>query len=557
MDEAKAVRQIPIEDIIPNRFQPRINFDEKSLSELSNSIKQHGIIQPLVVRPLGDKFEIIAGERRYKAATMAGLSTVPAIVTEMDDGTSAEVALIENVQRKNLTSIEEAKSYKNMLERGNMTQEELAKKMGLSQSTIANKLRLLNLSDEVQDALMHEKISERHARALLSISNKEEQKKWLDRIINERLTVRQLDLAIKDEMNEKQQIINDGDIPIVDINPDIDSIINNAVDINPVSDKKEVDVFSGILDDNKPTEDNKENTESVDTTSDIPGDNESSKKNTMPNKFFNFLEDQEVNMNMTEEPKKEEIATSTAPTTFNFTPEFQDIPENNIVDDNIDSLDTLDGVETQSQEVIAPKVESNEPIDSLDTLEPDNLMQNNESIYQVEETNNQESTDSINNDNSLVSEPIDTVQENVNQNNEILEPVTEDVKNPETIDGFAQNNVINNNEFIFDDEEELEELNNSSPVENTTTSEPVNDDVVIEPIPIMQGEGIVDPVAYYDTLDPGFVEKIRQTAGLDLKTAINTFRDITSLLNEKGFKISMDEADMNQTYRIQIDINKE
>ena len=557
MDEAKAVRQIPIEDIIPNRFQPRINFDEKSLSELSNSIKQHGIIQPLVVRPLGDKFEIIAGERRYKAATMAGLSTVPAIVTEMDDGTSAEVALIENVQRKNLTSIEEAKSYKNMLERGNMTQEELAKKMGLSQSTIANKLRLLNLSDEVQDALMHEKISERHARALLSISNKEDQKKWLDRIINERLTVRQLDLAIKDEMNEKQQIINDGDIPIVDINPDIDSIINNAVDINPVSDKKEVDVFSGILDDNKPTEDNKENTESVDTTSDIPGDNESSKKNTMPNKFFNFLEDQEVNMNMTEEPKKEEIATSTAPTTFNFTPEFQDIPENNIVDDNIDSLDTLDGVETQSQEVITPKVESNESIDSLDTLDPDNLMQNNESIYQVEETNNQESTDSINNGNSLVSEPIDTVQENVNQNNEILEPVKEDVENPEKIDSFAQNNVINNNEFIFDDEEDLEELNNSSSVENTTTSEPINDDVVIEPIPIMQGEGIVDPVAYYDTLDPGFVEKIRQTAGLDLKTAINTFRDITSLLNEKGFKISMDEADMNQTYRIQIDINKE
>ena len=147
MDETKEVRQIPIEEIIPNRFQPRINFDEKSLEELSSSIKQHGIIQPLVLRPLGDKFEIIAGERRYKAATLAGLTTVPAIVTEMDDKDSAEVALIENVQRKDLSSIEEAKSYKNMLDRSNMTQEELAKKMGLSQSTIANKLRLLNLSE--------------------------------------------------------------------------------------------------------------------------------------------------------------------------------------------------------------------------------------------------------------------------------------------------------------------------------------------------------------------------------------------------------------------------
>ena len=202
MEESKEVRQIPIEDIIPNRFQPRISFDEKALNELSSSIKQHGIIQPLVVRPLGDKFEIIAGERRYKAATMAGLTTVPAIVTEMDDGTSAEVALIENVQRKDLTAIEEAKSYKNMLDRGNLTQEELAKKMGLSQSTIANKLRLLNLCDEVQDALLNEKISERHARALLSINNKEDQVRWLNRIINERLTVRQLDLAIKDEQSE-------------------------------------------------------------------------------------------------------------------------------------------------------------------------------------------------------------------------------------------------------------------------------------------------------------------------------------------------------------------
>ena len=110
MNPTQQILQIPIEDIIPNRFQPRISFDEKALNELSASIKQHGIIQPLVVRKLGEKYEIIAGERRYKAATMAGITSVPAVLADVDDQTSAEVALIENVQRKDLTAIEEAKS---------------------------------------------------------------------------------------------------------------------------------------------------------------------------------------------------------------------------------------------------------------------------------------------------------------------------------------------------------------------------------------------------------------------------------------------------------------
>ena len=146
------VLQIPIEDIIPNRFQPRLTFDNKSLEELALSIKQHGIIQPLVLRRVGDKYEIIAGERRYKAATMAGLASVPAILSDMDDNTSAEVAIVENVQRKDLTAIEEAKSFKALLEKGYMTQEELSKKMGLSQAAISNKLRLLTLDESVQQA---------------------------------------------------------------------------------------------------------------------------------------------------------------------------------------------------------------------------------------------------------------------------------------------------------------------------------------------------------------------------------------------------------------------
>ncbi len=194
------VQDIFIEDIIPNRFQPRLTFDEKALQELSDSIKVHGVIQPLVLRKVGNKYEIIAGERRYKASCMAGLKKVPAIVREMTDNESAEVALIENVQRKNLSSIEEAQSYRNLLDRGYLTQEELAGKLGVSQPTIANKLRLLNLCDEVQNALLNEQISERHARSLLSLHNPDDQKNMLNRIIKERLTVKQLDSEIKKQL---------------------------------------------------------------------------------------------------------------------------------------------------------------------------------------------------------------------------------------------------------------------------------------------------------------------------------------------------------------------
>lgn len=215
MNNKEQVQEIFVEDIIPNRFQPRLTFDEKALQELADSIKAHGVIQPLVLRKVGNKYEIIAGERRYKASCMAGLKQVPAIVREMSDDESAEVALIENVQRKNLTSIEEAQSYKNLLDRGYMTQEELAGKIGVSQPTIANKLRLLNLCDEVQDALLNEKISERHARSLLQIENPDEQKKMLNRIIKERLTVKQLDNEIK-KLLQGNNDDNEGDAKIME-----------------------------------------------------------------------------------------------------------------------------------------------------------------------------------------------------------------------------------------------------------------------------------------------------------------------------------------------------
>ena len=201
MSTEKKVVEINVDDILPNRFQPRIKFDESAIADLSASIKEHGVIQPLVVRKIGDKYEIIAGERRYKASVMAGLETVPVIITELNDKDSAEVALIENVQRQNLTPIEEAVSYKKILDMGYLTQEQLANKLGKSQSSIANKLRLLNLEDNVQEALLNGQISERHARSLLKLPN-DKQEEMLDRIIDERLTVRKTDEEIDKMLND-------------------------------------------------------------------------------------------------------------------------------------------------------------------------------------------------------------------------------------------------------------------------------------------------------------------------------------------------------------------
>ncbi len=196
MNRENEIYDIRVDEIIPNRFQPRLEFNDKELNDLSESIKLHGVIQPLVLRRVGDKYEIIAGERRYKASVKAGLQTVPAIIMNIDDKQSAEVAVVENLQRKNLTAIEEAQSYKKILDMGYLTQEELAKRMGVSQPTIANKLRLLSLTIQVKEALLKNQISERHARSLLLLTDANMQINMLNRIINERLTVRQTDEEI-------------------------------------------------------------------------------------------------------------------------------------------------------------------------------------------------------------------------------------------------------------------------------------------------------------------------------------------------------------------------
>lgn len=199
IDDKNRVQEIELTKIVPNQNQPRTVFSEESIQELADTIYEHGLLQPIVLRKLDDdKYEIIAGERRFRAVTKLGYEKVPAIVKEMSDSESASLAIIENLHREGLTAIEEAKAYAHLMDLNELTQKNLAKEMGKSQGFVANKLRLLKLPTQVQDAILDRSITERHGRSLLTLPDEAQQVKLLEEIKENGWSVKETEEAIKE-----------------------------------------------------------------------------------------------------------------------------------------------------------------------------------------------------------------------------------------------------------------------------------------------------------------------------------------------------------------------
>lgn len=196
---------LDINDIVANKEQPRTHFEDEKIQELSDSIKQNGLLQPIVVREYEGKYQIVVGERRYRACKLAGMTEIPCIIQELDDDQTANAALVENIQRENLSAIEEALAYQQILDSQGLTQAQLAEKVGKKQSTVANKLRLLKLPITVQESVKKKEITERHARALLKLEDTALQNNMLKQILKEHLTVDETEKRISKMLTPKKK----------------------------------------------------------------------------------------------------------------------------------------------------------------------------------------------------------------------------------------------------------------------------------------------------------------------------------------------------------------
>jgi len=202
--EKNGVQEVKITEVMPNKNQPRKSFDEEKLEALAESIKEHGVIQPIIVTKTGDLYTIVAGERRWRAAKKAGMKKIPVIIRDYDDLAVREIALIENLQREDLNPIEEAMGYRALMDEYNFTQEEISVKLGKSRSAIANSVRLLTLDDYTKDKLLKGEITEGHARCALSVTAGVVREFFINRVIEEDLNVRQAEKLAKDLANPKQ-----------------------------------------------------------------------------------------------------------------------------------------------------------------------------------------------------------------------------------------------------------------------------------------------------------------------------------------------------------------
>lgn len=574
MYQDSQVLSLNIDDILPNRFQPRIKFNEQAINELAESIKVHGVIQPIVVRKISDKYEIIAGERRYKASVLAGKMTIPAIVVSLDDKNSAEIALIENVQRQNLTPIEEAISYKKILDMGYISQVALGEKLGKTQSTIANKLRLLNLNEEVQDALMDGKISERHARSLLRLSD-EMQVVMLNRIINERLTVRRTDEEIEKllnnnsnesgnqkelgrENNMNNDILKDLNIPTEPIIEDIDDNLNKISNsmMNEMKEENE-----------KPMQ----NINNVNENINISPNNSSFENNSLfnkPSSLNNNIVDNEsaqteektINPGFMDvdkiESEAEEIYkeqtpvadidmlldTSKNPVVEEQVSPMQQVPTMN--DDNNDqpiSGGKFFTMFNMNQEEENPDyvsdIESKEVNMDFGIPKPDNLKTFNFDAFNQTVDENQDNIGPGTNDDMYP--PIKPVE----LENNLTENETPETELDKTMDfsKTLETYSLTDDEKFTNDVENISEVKQPEPVISSVAPLGVNKDITFDDM----GE-----------IEVKIPESHQKLTTANFKTVINTIRECAKTIEKFGFTIDTEEIDLEDSYQVIFKIDK-
>ena len=604
------VIDISNDDILPNRFQPRKYFDESETLELADSIKEHGILQPVVVRQVGDKYEIIAGERRFKANILAGNDSIPAIVNDLDDKNSSEIAIIENIQRQNLTPIEEAISYKRIIDMGYLTQEQLARKIGKSQSAIANKIRLLKLSDNVQDALMEKKISERHARSLLKLDSLKKQDELLEKIIKERLTVRKTDEEIKkmnnEVINNNIQNINMANMPGEVSVGTPQPVVNNQVQDSTPMNSQPTNIFGNP---SESTVTIPEPDIPVSSVSPIMGspissfavedptanDEVNSEGGTSP-AINNVAPDPLVgNNDNLGQPITPIDPTPVSPVSATPQPEPVQQPVNNVVPDPINSAANLDIFNNNPTNNVETPVNFN-PLPDNNMLEPVSEIRNSYDEIQPTPVVEQPVTEPVQSmpisNTPIIEEPQPTNSLNVNPivtdpispiSVESVEPVQDQPLASTSINQFNINtdNLVGNETSIqpMDNTVLNQQIEQPTPVVEqpvvepvqpvNTVNEPVVDLTPSEPQPVNNDttlntvetpiSNVSDPIIVSNDdnqFDPIMPEKEAAEPTLDFKTIINLVRQCSQTIEKCGYVIDTEEIDMGDKYQVTFTIDK-
>lgn len=578
-----------INDILPNRFQPRIRFDEEKLEELAESIGKYGVIQPIVVRPVSNKYEIIAGERRYKASKLANKFTIPAIIVNLSDKDSEEIALLENIQRQQLSPIEEAVSYKRILDMGYITQEQLAKKLGKSQSTIANKIRLLNLDDEVQSYLLNNKISERHARSLLRIPDKEKQVAMLHRIVEERLTVKQTDKEIE-KLREETKIENRAAKPETIAVPNLASELSKPIEVKTNNTHEDIESLFDEVDDIKQEERGSNNMDiekimreakdinapQQEAPKDIsglmqPGNDVQSEPivreepvsnnvNLEPNKFINVAPQQEEVKPVQTAPANngvtfdsmfnQHISTPDTTTTVNQS-SAQPEPQQS---QTVTSIPEMPAPTVPLQEMPTPAI--NSEVNVTPSVQPQTSVQDEVSDdtkkiistavadalkrYNENKAQQKNSEDQLINNVNNTQVPVQQIQEQPVQTEQpmVSSPVTEPVTQPAPVSSQPMSDIP---EVVVPNEPSIP---NSDIIADSTLNEYAIPNV---------NQGIAQPtMASAMTQD---VKPVNNQA--HFAQIVKLLRDCADQIEQKGYYVNVDEMDLGNQYKVTFTINKE